>query len=480
VNLSAVLKFLGLSNSQQCELRNIRLDSRSVQAGDLFVAMPGTKVDGREYIKIAIANGAAAVLAATPYSIPSQDVPIIEVIDLRQRLPSLAAFFYNNPANSLKVIGVTGTNGKTSTSHYIAQILNATQNICGVMGTIGNGLLDALHTSELTTSDPCTVQRELFNLTEQSATHVAMEVSSHALVQQRLLGISFNTAVFTNLTQDHLDYHKNMQDYFNAKALLFTGYPLQNAVINLDDAYAPQLLNLIPAGVNVITYSCSSEQADIYLLDDVLVTPWGNGRFVTNLLGSFNKSNVLASVAVCGLQGVIFSQLLQAVRDLKAVPGRMQLVPNTIVDAPQIVVDYAHTPDAIIKALQALRAHVEGKLYCIVGCGGDRDRAKRPLMLQAAFENSDYVVVTQDNPRTEDPQQIINDMLHGLPSHSKLEIEMDRARAIQNTINKAEAQDFILIAGKGHEDYQIIGTEKLPFSDVQVAQQALLKRSRIA
>lgn len=483
MNLAAVLSVLGvISQHPVCELQNLSIDSRQIKPGDLFLAVPGEKVDGRDYIQQAVANGAVAVLAESPCNVQA-NIPIIIIPNLKDQVPHVAAAFYEYPARALKIIGITGTNGKTSCSHYIAQILNATRHKCGVMGTLGNGLLHDLHSTQLTTSDSCTVQHELANLRAAHAAYVALEVSSHALVQGRLQDTEFNTAVFTNLSQDHLDYHKDMQDYFAAKALLFSEYKIQHAVVNLDDAHAEQLMSHIPNDIKTITYSCNNSAADVYLEDNTIHTPWGIADFVTPLIGKFNKSNVLACIATCCLQDITLEVVLHAVKNLVAVPGRMQRVACKDPAMPQVVIDYAHTPDAIIKALQSLREHATGKLFCIVGCGGDRDRTKRPLMLQAALDNSDHVVITQDNPRTEDPQQIIADMLQHLhPANipDTIAIELDRAAAIKKTVELASQHDLILIAGKGHEDYQIIGTQKLPFSDLLVAQQALITRSKTA
>lgn len=481
MNLNVVLSLLGLPHRlNSCELQNVSIDSRQIKNGDLFLAVPGEKVDGRDYIQQAITNGAAALLVQSPFDSASDvtTIPIIIVPDLKTQVAHIASSFYEYPAHELKLIGVTGTNGKTSTSHYIAQILNAAQLHCGVMGTIGNGLLNQLQTSQLTTSDSCTVQRQLFDLKNAAVKYVAMEVSSHALTQDRLAGLTFETVIFTNLSQDHLDYHKDMQDYFNAKAKLFYAYQAKHAVINIDDPYAEQLLKVTYADIKVITYSLLNPQADIYLNNNNISTPWGETTFQTTLIGKFNQSNVLASIATCCLQGLSLETVMHAVKNLTAVPGRMQKVLTQDSDVPQVIVDYAHTPDAVIKALQALREYTHGTLYCIVGCGGDRDRSKRPLMLRAALENSDVVIITQDNPRTEDPQQIVNDMLQDVATDAKYTIELDRTRAITNTIAQATERDLILIAGKGHEDYQIIGNQKLPFSDLSVAEQAITNRSK--
>jgi UDP-N-acetylmuramoyl-L-alanyl-D-glutamate--2,6-diaminopimelate ligase len=306
-----------------------------------------------------------------------------------------------------------------------------------------------------------------------------MEVSSHALVQGRLTGTNFDTAIFTNLSQDHLDYHGNMQDYFAAKSTLFTKFEPRNTIINLDDKYAEPLLKQISYQTRLLTYSLDNPTADVYFEKNKIYTPWGVGILRSPLIGRFNVSNILACIACCGIQGLSLDVILNAVANLIPVPGRMQKVATINKNAPMVVIDYAHTPDALIKALHALREYKDRVIHCVFGCGGDRDRSKRPLMLQAVIENSDKIIITQDNPRTEDPQQIVRDMLANHASTNNISIELDRAVAITKTIQNAGPNDIILIAGKGHEDYQIIGTEKLPFSDLLVAQQALEVRSEV-
>ncbi len=474
MNLSAVLEFIA---TQRDQLRDMRIDSRQVKPGDIFLAFCGSKVDGRRYIQQAIDQGAAAIIyEAADCSLPLSDVPMFGVINLGAHRAQLASVFYARPSQQLKVIAVTGTNGKTSTTHYIAQFLAAAQTACGVLGTVGNGLWPNLSTSSLTTSDACTLQREMAEFVAKGAKFVAMEATSHALVQGRLQEINLTTAVFTNLTQDHLDYHADMEDYFAAKTKLFTDFILQHAVVNIDDQYGTKLLASIPNTVKVITYSCHNPDADVYLIDNLLHSPWGQGAFDCKLIGNFNVSNTLAAIAVCVINGVPLQQLLATVPKLQAVVGRMQPANSDDLSAPRVIVDYAHTPDALINVLQALHPYKKRKLYTIVGCGGDRDRKKRPLMLRAALELSDHVVVTRDNPRTEDAQQIVNDMLQGNEAHKHIDIELDRAKAIHQTIAAAHPEDIILIAGKGHENYQIIGTQVLPFSDIEQAQMALKSR----
>lgn len=472
---TAVFEFL----RSKSHLKHMRIDSRQIQPGDVFVAVPGLVTDGRQYIPQAIKNGAAAILVeahgwsgVTPV-LDASNIEFLAVESLTQHLPAIAAFFYRTPSSSLKIIGMTGTNGKTSTSHYIAQLLTAAGHMCGVMGTLGNGILNQLEPASLTTSDCCTVQQQFAALLCAGAKYAAIEVSSIGLDQGRLAQTIFDTAVFTNLSQDHLDYHKNMEEYFAAKCKLFSDFALKHAVVNIDDAYSQRLLAIIPTTVSVITYSLHNANADVFLNQDTLTTPWGNGILQTSLFGKFNQSNVLAAIACCGLQGIKLATLLQSARTLQPVTGRMELISNGSTSIPRVIVDYAHTPDALVKALQTIREYQPRKLFCIFGCGGDRDRTKRPLMTRAVLEYSDEIVITNDNPRTEDPQQIVQDMLAGNAIAANVTIELDRAKAIQHTLARATAEDAVLIAGKGHEDYQIVGTTILPFSDQAVALNAL-------
>lgn len=479
MNLTEVLSFLGVvHNCKDASLNNIQIDSRKVIAGDLFVAVPGLKSDGRDYIPQALSNGAAAILVAEPYTVTEHlsSIPVIIIPNLEQRLTDLTAFFYSYPARSAKIIGFTGTNGKTSCSHYTAQMLNAVDLPCGVMGTLGNGMLPDLTPSSLTTSDCCTVQQQFAEFRESNVNYISMEVSSHALMQGRLAGIDFDTAVFTNLSQDHLDYHGTLQEYFAAKARLFVDYKPKNCVFNLDDPFTAELLKLVRHDPCIITYSLNDKTADIYIEHNRIYTPWGIGVFSTPLIGNFNLYNVMACVAVCGLQEISLDEILYGIINLVPVAGRMQNVETSNPAAPLVIIDYAHTPDALVKALDTLREYCTGSLFCVFGCGGDRDRSKRPLMLKAVLEYADVVVITQDNPRTEDPEQIVQDMLSGDQKKSNIKIELDRATAINETVALATAKDVILIAGKGHEDYQIIGTQKFPFSDLLIAQQALAVR----
>lgn len=470
--LAAALEFVR-SNKH---LNNIRIDSRQVETGDIFIAMPGLVTDGRNYIAQAVANGAAAIIAAADGAFSLAEfahIPNITIPNLATHLGAIANAFYSAPSQALQIIGITGTNGKTSTAHYIAQLFFAQNINCGVLGTLGNGLYPQLSSSVLTTSDCCSLQQQLAALRAANTSVVAMEVSSQGLDQGRLDSTRVATAVFTNLSQDHLDYHHDMASYFAAKSRLFNEFQPQNCVINIDDLYGTQILKLLDPASKVVTYSLQNPQADVYLSHGYVCTPWGSGALKTNLFGDFNLSNVLAAICCGALHGLPLDAMLTTTVKLQAVSGRVQPVMVDAPGLPTVIVDYAHTPDALTKVLQTLQSYKQGKLYCIFGCGGDRDRGKRPLMLQAAMANSDAVIITQDNPRTEAPLQIVQDILAGTAATKLITIELDRATAIAQTIARAKPGDIILIAGKGHEDYQIIGSNKLPFSDYAVAQQCL-------
>lgn len=464
------------------KITGISLDSRTVQPGTLFLACLGEQYDGRKYIQEAIAQGAVAIIAEEDNHKIDQnkysDVPILSVTDLRKYVGLIAARFYHDPSADMTVIGVTGTNGKTSCSQFIARSLQMAGHPCGIIGTLGMGFPDHLATAPLTTPDAITLQKELASLKTQGATAISMEVSSHSLAQHRVQGIHFSIAVFTNLTRDHLDYHGDMIHYAAAKQKLFAMPGLQYAVINVDDEYGRQYLKQMPSSVQVYGYSITNRESNLPMVraenihmhekgfSALIKSPWGEGELQSQLMGRFNLSNLLATFTVLNLLKIPLQQVLQFLSSITTVPGRMQIFGGG--QQPIVVVDYAHTPDALEQALQALREHCQGKLWCVFGCGGERDRGKRPMMAQVAEKMSDQVIVTDDNPRCEYSQKIIEDIMQGfLYPHAVITIP-DRRQAIQHAINSAKAGDVILIAGKGHEPYQIIGKEKLPFSDAEV------------
>ena len=462
----------------------IQLDSRQVRPGDLFLALPGAQYDGRQFIEQAVANGAVAVLAEAPVAgfLDTTPVPLIELPELRFEAGALAARFYRNPSQSMQVIGITGTNGKTTTSRIIAQLMRALGKPCGVIGTLGASLEDNVTAADNTTPDALSLQRQLAEWFEQNIFAVSMEVSSHALEQGRVNGVTFETAVYTNLSHDHLDYHGSMDAYARAKQRLFSLEGLRHAVINMDDPFGASITTAVGADVQVLTYSVTGAAADVrvenvkFQVDGVrgdLHTPWGKSAFFSPLPGDFNLANFAASVTALVLAGEDLPAVVSAAAALQPVPGRMQTIPNET--NIQVIVDYAHTPHALEQVLNALRPHVTGSLIAVFGCGGDRDRQKRQQMGRIACALSDRTVVTSDNPRSEDPVSIMRDIASGCDGDYLL--QADRAKAIALAIAEAQAGDCVLIAGKGHESYQLVDGQHLHFSDVVHARDALAQKA---
>ncbi len=473
-------------------ITGLATDSRTLKKGELFLAYPGESSDGRHYIADAISKEASAVLYEPSYQTTEHttSVPLIPFPQLRDQIGALAARWFDYPTRHMDIYGITGTNGKTSCSHYLAQALALLKKRCAVLGTIGAGFPEDLVSSALTTPCALEVQSLAAELLHKGADSLAMEVSSHALIQGRVNSVSFKTAIFTNLTQDHLDYHRTMEAYGAAKAQLFYWSSLQNAIINVDDAFGLALFNQLKSqqGINVFAYGIASEheipaeqwvRADIIKEDKnglqaKLYTPWGDGLLSIPLLGKFNLYNVLAVLSALLADknlAVDLKKLLKITPLLKPVPGRMQCFGGG--DKPLVIVDYAHTPDALKKVLLTLRDYHADQLWCVFGCGGDRDPAKRPIMGQIAAEYSDKVIVTNDNPRTEDPKKIVHHIMQGISSGKSVEVEYDRKQAIMETVKKAKAGDVVLVAGKGHEDYQILGEERVHFSDAEIVKQSL-------
>lgn len=467
--------------------RSATLDSRHIRPGDLFIAVPGAQADGRNYIKEALARGACGVLwAAEGFSWPAAEMsPNLGVLALERQLGDIANTLYDNPSHALTVIGITGTNGKTSTSHWLQHAFNTLGHPTAVLGTVGNGFAGQLAEAINTTPDAVTVQHLLSQYRQQGAQTVAMEVSSHALEQGRVAGVRFSTALFTNLTRDHLDYHGTLAAYGAAKARLFTWPGLKHAVINIDDAFGVQLAELARrAGVEVITYGETT--GDIHTLALTLDltgtqlrirTPIGQADLHTHVIGRFNVANLLGVLGVLLAEDIPLTDAVEALQQVRSVAGRMQLLGGG--HHPTLVIDYAHTPDALEKALRTLRdvMPAEATLSCVMGCGGNRDTGKRPMMGEIAARLADYTLITNDNPRNEAPQAIADAIASGMTG-AQFEIELDRERAIHTAIGRANAGDVVLIAGKGHEDYQLIGTQKLAFSDLHVAEAALSRRQQ--
>ena len=453
-------------------------NSRKAMPGTVFAAYPGETRDGRDFIAQAVAQRVDGVLwEADHYQWdPALDVPNAGVLGLKTRIGEIAAHVYGEPSRALHMVGVTGTNGKTSVAHWVAQAFTQLGRKTAIIGTVGNGFPDALTPALNTTPDAIDLQQRLALYRRQGAAACAMEVSSHGLAQGRLNGTTFNVAVLTNLSRDHLDYHGDMDSYADAKARLFSWPGLEWVVVNVDDAFGQRLESETrPARVAgygfqrgaVVGEKLRLSQAGLHL---AVRTDWGNAEIDAPLLGRFNAANLLAVLATLLVSGVKLDDACRALAHIAPPPGRMQTLGGNA--HPLVVVDYAHTPDALEKVLATLREIAGGgRLICVFGCGGNRDKGKRPLMGQAAAAGADEVWITSDNPRNEDPRHIIDDILAG--AGSKPRVEPDRARAIFEAIGGAHHGDVVVIAGKGHEEYQEVAGARLPFSDVAVAGKAL-------
>lgn len=481
MKLQELLKHFSEIKVADSTISGLENDSRNVKPGDLFIAYPGASSDGRQYIAQAIASGAAAVLYDPQggYSLPQvdSDLPCVPIEQLAERLDKIARIFYKDPSKALTITGVTGTNGKTSIAYQLAQAHALLGQKSAYIGTIGQGEVDQLKPLANTTPDALCLQKLFADYRQQGISQVCMEVSSHALSQGRVDGVCFTQAIYTNLSLDHLDYHHSMQDYAQAKALLFSRPELQYAIINQDDEYAEIMRSAIPKDCKQLSYGLH-QPADIKVSDWQmsmqgtalqLDSPWGKQRFTLQSLGAFNIYNALAIFSSLMAAGYPVEKVTQTMTKLRAAPGRLEVVSNN----PLIIVDYAHTPDALKNVLMTLNQVKKGRLMVVFGCGGDRDKSKRPLMAEVASDLADRLFMTSDNPRTEDPEGILNDMEKGLKIKTHCTREIDRKKAIQQAIDEADTNDIVLIAGKGHEDYQIIGKEIFPFSDQDVVREYL-------
>ena len=462
-------------------ISGLSLDSRNIKSGDLFIALNGALQHGTAYTNQAIAKGALAMLYDTEgMSKPLDDLngfKAIAIPNLSQHLSEIAARFYQRPSRQLKIIGITGTNGKTTCTQLLAQALED----CGVIGTLGWGTPGQLEATLNTTPDALSVQKILHDLQVQGKKAVAMEVSSHGLEQGRVNAVDFTGAVFTNLSHDHLDYHGTMQAYLQAKLTLFKNEALEFAVVNLDDPSSSQVLQTLHktvcrwgfslSGLHVYDMQCLTAQKITHSATGINFEVTWSGQTLpasTPVVGVFNLQNVMAVLCVLLAMGWPFDKAIAKLANLKAVVGRMESFGGQ--NKPAVIVDYAHTPDALENVLLAARG--KGQLWAVFGCGGDRDKSKRPLMGRIAETYADHVVVTDDNPRSEASDTIINDILTGCLSN-KINIINDRTTAITTAIVQARQQDCVVVAGKGHENYQEINGVKLPFSDQAVVQQAL-------
>lgn len=483
--------------SLEVEISGLAIDSRQVQQGGLFIALKGALSDGRDYIAPAIKQGAVAVLYQAgdgfePAKQEKKAAVCLAVDDLAQKLGALAAAFYHQPSEKMQLIGVTGTNGKTSISFIVAQLLSLSQRECVLAGTLGNGTLGNLQPSTNTTSDVLSLNALLAQHQQQGVDYAALEVSSHGIVQGRVNGVNFASLIFSNLSHDHLDFHGDYQSYGKAKLSLLTDWPAESLVVDFDDSFIqPELKTLQNTGKKLILVS----QREPKQLPETCQSYWqiqniqaknsgcavellhhSHGdcdayRFEVPVLGAFNVKNILLAAAALVSLGFDFSALSQHFTKLELPSGRMQLVNPLVGDQPAVVVDYAHTPDALEQVLLALKQHVQKRLICVFGCGGDRDTSKRNEMGEISELHADRVIVTNDNPRSEAPEIIAANIQSTM--FGQAQCVLDRRLAINTAISEAKAGDLVLIAGKGHEQYQDVMGEKLAFDDVSVALEAL-------
>lgn len=493
--------------AQGVTARRLANDSRTVQPGDVFLAYPGHHADGRAFMQDAVARGAAALICersekvgdgetprskslwGAPPAEKSWGVPCIEVKDLATQAGELAHLVYGRPSEKLWLAGVTGTNGKTSVSQWLMQAMTQLGQRCAVIGTLGNGFPGALHATGFTTPDALAVHAALSDFVREGATACSMEVSSIGLAEGRVEGVRFDVAIFTNLTRDHLDYHGTMAAYGEAKAQLFATPGLTAAVLNLDDPFALSLADIVNAEVRTIGYTLEPSPAGAEKVNDVLIAEQlrmtatdlrfilQGQAFVAPVVGRFNASNLMAVIAALIARGERLADIAEAVLHLQAPAGRMQPVGEE--DEPLVIVDYAHSPDALEKVLTVLRelaATRGGKLVCVFGCGGERDAGKRPEMGAVAERLADRVVVTSDNPRHENAEAIIKDILVGMKQPQRVACEVQRGLAITSAVRQANANDVILLAGKGHEPYQEIAGVRHSFDDATAAKSALAIR----
>jgi len=465
-------------NKYRNEVKGICADSRLIKPGDLFFAL------NHNYIDEVIEKGASIIICDT---LPAKkyNIPVIEVKNLREKLGMLASEYFDHPSKKMNVIGVTGTNGKTSCTHFIAQAFQQAGLKSAVIGTIGNGPVDHLMPTHMTSPDALTLQNLFAQFVKEKIAITAMEVSSHGLDQNRLNGTHFKIGIFTNLTRDHLDYHQTMENYARAKLQLFERFDLKKAIFNLDDPYGFEWAHQFASRYKIIgitTKSLTTDIPAIYAsnlmmtptgLSAQVITPWGKGLLKTKLWGKFNLENLLCTLATLCLCDISLKDALSYIENIENVPGRMQLFRET--NKPLVIVDYAHTPDALSKTLQAVREHCTGKLWCVFGCGGNRDKGKRPEMGKVAEMFADEIILTNDNPRDEDPLEIIAQIRQGISKQEAIISEPNRRLAISHAISCAKPQDVIVVAGKGHENYQEIHHEKIPYSDLLTVKMLLLE-----
>ena len=473
------------ATARSCVIHDLTLDSRRVSAGDLFLALPGVRQNGMQFIDDALQRGAAAVAydAATHMPASRLGKPLLPVADLRAKVGAIAARYHGHPSDKLDVVGVTGTNGKTTCAYLLTQAFASVRQSAVFLGTLGYGPVGNLRDTGLTTPDAVTLQRLFAEFAAEGTQRVCMEVSSHALDQGRVNGTTFRGAIFTNLSRDHLDYHQNMEAYAASKAKLFAFADLEFAVINTGDEYGRRLAADVRGKINVLTYG--AQDADFRAVDVSLqasgltlraATPKGEIELRSVLSGRFNVDNLLAVVAALSACGFTAQQIAAALAQAKPAPGRCEKFGGTA-GQPLVIVDYAHSPDALEKVLLALREQAPAKLWCVFGCGGNRDRGKRPEMGRVAERYADEIILTDDNPRHEVPADIVRDIQGGITKTDKVHVLHDRAAAIRYAIRTADARDVILVAGKGHETYQQFGEQRVPFDDRRAVEHSLQEKT---
>lgn len=474
----------------------IAMDSRKVSAGGLFLSLAKTLPLRFNYLQQALNLGAKVVIYDAGLALSEAEVDalnqanvlVLPAENLSENVGEIAARFYGKPSLEITVIAVTGTNGKTSVSQFIAQALESLGIACGVIGTLGIGRIDNLLSTGMTTPDPVNLQAVLADLRDQSVKYVVIEASSHALEQGRLNSVEIDVAVLTNLSRDHLDYHNSMTEYAAAKQRLFAFTSLKAVVVNVADAFGKQLLSTLPkTGLQIHTYSSDELASDInnhhWQANSIKASPQGiqfdlkshlgNDSIQTKLLGRFNVDNILAAIATITIIGISFDDAIKSMANCEPVNGRMQVYGDS--EQTHVVVDFAHTPDALAQALLSLKAHLSdgGHLWCVFGCGGDRDTGKRPLMGRTAETYADKVVLTDDNPRSESNLAIVEEILAGIENPQNIHVEHNRQKAIDYAVVNAQPIDIVLVAGKGHEQYQEIAGIKYPFSDAQAVMNSL-------
>jgi UDP-N-acetylmuramoyl-L-alanyl-D-glutamate--2,6-diaminopimelate ligase len=470
---------LEVSGSDHPEIEGIAYDSRQVRSGWLFVAVTGAQVDGADYIPDAISKGAVAVVSENSHELGA-GVVHVQVPRARRALAEIANAYFGDLSRSMKVVGITGTNGKTTTAYMIRNILRDGGFLPGLLGTVAYEVGEHVLPASRTTPEAPDIHSMFQQMHGHGCDSAVMEVSSHALALDRVHGIDFSISVFTNLTQDHLDFHQNMDAYFDAKARLFRNMekkPDRSAVINLDDAWGGRLANEQQVAAEVVTYGfderaqvcASNASVNVHGTRFKVSTPWGEGKVHLQLLGRFNIHNALAAIAAGGLCQIDLQRMIQTLENIDAIPGRLELVANR--KARRIFVDYAHTDDALKNVLSTLREICKGRLILVFGCGGDRDRGKRLKMGKVACEMADYSIITSDNPRTEVPGSIAGDIIQGFDDPGRFEVVLDRRNAIAQGVRLMGRKDILLVAGKGHETYQELDGTIVPFSDKNVIEE---------